>query len=82
MGVGDERHAPTALPPGKKPGIHEMGGWVGPRASLNGYEKSRPHVDSITGANRYTDYAIPAKHTHTHIYIYIFLQSSVKRANE
>jgi hypothetical protein len=65
MGVGGERHAPAALPPGKKPGIHDTGGWVGLRASLDGYEKSRPHLDSMPGANRYTDYDIPAKHTHT-----------------
>jgi len=88
MGVGGERHTPVALPPGQKPGIHDMGGWVSPGASLDGYEKSRPHLDSIPGANRYTDYAIPATHTHTHththtqiyIYIYMFLQSNVKRA--
>ena len=35
------RHAPAALPPGKGPGFHCAGGWVGPRASLNGCGKSR-----------------------------------------
>jgi hypothetical protein len=33
-GVGEERHTPAALPPGKKPGSHCTGGWVGTRASL------------------------------------------------
>ena len=47
MGVGSQRHAPAALPPGKIPGIHCTGGWVGSRAGLDGYGKSRPHRDSI-----------------------------------
>jgi hypothetical protein len=58
MRVGGQFHAPAALPPGKRPGTHCIGGWVGPRAGLDGCEKSRPHRDSIPG--RYTDYAIPA----------------------
>jgi hypothetical protein len=29
MGVGRQRHAPTALPPGKGPGSHCTGGWDG-----------------------------------------------------
>ena len=41
-GEGDQRHAPTASPPGKRPSTHCIGGWVGPRASLDGYGKSRP----------------------------------------
>ena len=43
MGVGSERHAPAALPPGKIPVIHCTGGWVGPRTELDKYRKSRPH---------------------------------------
>jgi hypothetical protein len=35
-GVGGQRHAPAALPPGKKPGTHFIGGWAGPRAGLDG----------------------------------------------
>ena len=65
MGVGGQRHAPAASPPGKRPGIHCIGGSVGPRACLDGCEKYRPHWDSITGqpvASRYTDWAI-AVHT-------------------
>jgi hypothetical protein len=60
MGVGGQIHAP-----GKKPSTHFIGGWVVPRAVMDGCEKSRPHRDSIPGpfspvASRYTDYAIPA----------------------
>ena len=36
MGVGDQRHAPAALHPGKRPGTHCIEGWVGLRASLDG----------------------------------------------
>ena len=39
---GDQRHAPAALPPGKRPGTHCTGVLVGPRAGLDGCGKSRP----------------------------------------
>jgi len=34
-GMGSQRHAPAALPP-ERPGIHCIGGSVGPRAGLGG----------------------------------------------
>jgi hypothetical protein len=43
MRVGGQLHAPAALLPGKRPGTHCIGGWVGPRAGLDGCGKSRPH---------------------------------------
>ena len=43
--------AMKALHPGKSPGTHCIGGWVGPRASLDWCGKSRPHRDSIPGAS-------------------------------
>jgi hypothetical protein len=39
-GVGGQRHAPAALPPGKRPGTHCTGGWLGPRADLDECGKS------------------------------------------
>jgi hypothetical protein len=30
LGGGGQRHTPVALPPGKRPGTHYIGGWVGP----------------------------------------------------
>jgi hypothetical protein len=52
-GVGSQRHASAALPPGKKPGTHCTGGWVGPRTGLARCGKSRPpHQDSIPGPPR------------------------------
>jgi len=49
MRVGGQRLAPAALPPGKRPGTHCTGRWVGPRAGLDACGKSRPHRDSIPG---------------------------------
>ena len=45
--VGGQRHALAALPPGKRPDSHCIGGWVGPIVSLDGCGKSRPHRDSV-----------------------------------
>jgi hypothetical protein len=45
MGVGGQLHAPAALPPGKRPGTDCIEGWVGPRALLDGCDKSRPQRD-------------------------------------
>jgi hypothetical protein len=45
MRVGGHLHSPAALPPGKRHGTHFIGGWVGPRAGLEGCEKSRPNRD-------------------------------------
>jgi hypothetical protein len=65
MGVGGQRHAPAALPPGKRPGTHCIGGWVGPRAGLDDCGKSRPPPPGggprvvQPGASLYTDYATP-----------------------
>jgi hypothetical protein len=65
MLVGGQGHDPAALPPGKRPGTHCIGGWVGPRVGLDGCGKSRPPpgfdprtVQPI--GSRYTDSAIPA----------------------
>jgi hypothetical protein len=49
MGVGGQLHTPDALLPGNRPGTHFIGGWVGPRAGLDGCEKSHLYRDSIPG---------------------------------
>jgi hypothetical protein len=46
-GVGSQDHAPAAVPPGKRPGNHCIGAWVGSRAGLKRCGKSRPYRDSI-----------------------------------
>jgi hypothetical protein len=43
MRVGGQLHALAALPPGKRPGTHCTGGWMGPRAGLDWRGKYRPH---------------------------------------
>jgi hypothetical protein len=48
-GEGGQRHAPAALPPGKRAGTHFAGGWVGPRADLDGCGKSHPYRKSVPG---------------------------------
>jgi len=46
--VSGQQHAPAALYPRERPGTRFTGGWVGPRAGLDGGGgKSRPHRDSI-----------------------------------
>jgi len=47
--VGGQRHAPAALPPGKRPCTYFTGKGVGPTAGLDGRRISRPHPDSIPG---------------------------------
>ena len=42
MGEVGQRHAPAALPPGRRPGTQCIRGWVGPRAGLDRCGKSRP----------------------------------------
>ena len=46
-GVDVQRHAPAALPPGKRIGTSCIGGSVGPRTGLDGCGKPRPRRDSI-----------------------------------
>ena len=67
MAAGGQRHAPAVVLQGKRPGTHCGGGWVGPRAGLDGFGKSRPRpptgFDPRIGrpvASRYIDCAIRA----------------------
>jgi hypothetical protein len=68
MGVGGQHHAPAALPTGKRPGTHCTGGWVGPRAGLDGCGKSPPPPPGFDRrtvqhvASRNTDWAFPGPH--------------------
>jgi hypothetical protein len=68
MEVGGQRHAPAALPLAKRLGTPCVGGWVGPRAGLEGGGKSRlpPGFDLRTVLpvlSRCTDWAIRANNT-------------------
>jgi hypothetical protein len=48
-GRGWSAQRPGRFTSWKRPGTHCTGGWVGPRAGLDGCGKSRPHQDSIPG---------------------------------
>jgi len=41
-GVSGQQNAPAALYPWERPGTHFTGGWVGPRAGLEGRKISSP----------------------------------------
>jgi len=41
-GVSGQQYAPVTLYPQKRPGTHFTGGWVGPRAGLDGRKISSP----------------------------------------
>jgi hypothetical protein len=63
------------LNPRERPGTHCIGGWVGPRAGLDGCEKPHPPpgfdprtVQSVE--SRYTDCAIPAHYYYYYYYYY------------
>ena len=46
-GVGGQRHAPAALPPGKRTGTHCIRGWIGPRVGVNEFGISCFYRNSI-----------------------------------
>jgi len=48
MGLGGQHHAPATLPAGKTRITNCTGGWVGPRAGLNGYGQSLLHRDPFS----------------------------------
>jgi len=41
-GGGSQRHVLANLPPGKRPGTHCTGGWLGPRAGVTGADDVFP----------------------------------------
>jgi hypothetical protein len=63
-GVGGQRHAPAALSPGKVPTTCSTGGWVGPKAGLEGCRKS--HLPP--GFNPRTVQPVMPTYQRTHIF--------------
>ena len=61
LGGGGKRHAPAALPLGKRQGIRCTGSWVGPRDGMDGRGKCRPHRNSIAGPRSLQQVAIPTE---------------------
>ena len=75
----------TLLPlyPRERPGTHCIGGWVGPRAGLDGCGKSRPPTgirssDRQPVASRYTDRAIAA-HRHSTVEVQTLFEKTILR---
>jgi hypothetical protein len=50
-GMVGQRHAPTAVSPGKKTDTHFTGGWVGPRTSLDWCGKPRHDRQRFPGSS-------------------------------
>ena len=59
--MSGQQHAPAALYPRERHGTHFTGGWVGPRAGLDGWKISSPQGfdrgPSSPYLSRYTDWA-------------------------
>jgi hypothetical protein len=51
LGVGGQLQASVAVPTGKRPGTHFIGGRVNPRVGMEGCGKSHPHRHSIPGSS-------------------------------
>ena len=60
---------PAALYPRERPGTHFTGGWVGPRAGLNGWKISFP-PELDPGPSSPQSVAIPTELPGPYIYIY------------
>jgi hypothetical protein len=58
--VSGQQQAPAVLYPRENPCTHYTGGWVGPRASPDGW-KTPPHRDSIPGPSSPQSVAIPTE---------------------
>jgi hypothetical protein len=68
MGVGGQRHAPAALPPGmtRYPVYRRLGrpqGWSGLVLKISPPPGFDPRIVQLV-SSRYTDYAIPVPHCH------------------
>ena len=66
---------PRPLYPRERPDTHCIGGWVSPRAGLEGCGKSRPGRDSIPGPSSPQRVAVPIANTYIYIYIYIYIHT-------
>jgi len=60
---------PRPLYPRGRPGTGCTGGWVGPRAGLDGHGKSRPPL----GFDPRTVQSVASCYTGPHIYIYTYI---------
>ena len=67
--MSGQQHAPTALYPRERPDVHFTGGWLGPRAGLDGWPiSSQPGFDPAHSQSLYQ----LSYQAHT-LYIYIYI---------
>ena len=66
-GVSGQQNAPAALYPRERPGTHFTGGWVGPRAGLDGRKISSP-LGFDPGLSARSSVAIPTELPVPHVY--------------
>jgi len=59
MVIGDQRHVPAALSPGKRSGTHCSGGWVGLGAGLGEFRESHRHLGLNPGPSNPWRFDIP-----------------------
>ena len=64
-GVSGQQHAPAALYPWERPGTHLPGGWVDPRAGLDGRKISSELPGPRTYIHTYTH---KGTYVHTHVH--------------
>jgi hypothetical protein len=69
MGEGARCHDLAALLSGNRPGAHCVGGWVGPKASLDPCGKSRPHRNLIPGTSSPERVAISRPQIRMHLIV-------------
>ena len=79
--VSGQQYAPAALYPQERPGTHFTGGWVGPRASLDGRK-----ISSSTGIRSRTvqpgsSIAIPTELPGPHLFTYNNPKNTTLRNN-
>jgi len=75
--VGGQCHA-QPLYPQERPGTHCIGGWMGPRASLDRRGKSYPHRDSIPRPSSPWRVTIPTELTRPTCAIIHSMQTEIK----
>jgi len=83
-GLSTPRYGQFTPYPQERLGTQCIGGWVGPRAGLDGCRKSHQHRDLIPGQSTpywvAIDCTIPAHiHMYIYIYIYIYIYTSINK---
>ena len=71
-GVSGQQHAPTALYPRERPSTHHTGGWVGPRAGLDG---RKIYIKFLQDDQKWENLSNPSYHTELSLLGYTLILS-------